>query len=114
MAIELNTTSKTSCWIGGGVASGDLSGVEYFEVQPPAQSNGTLPIYDLNSFVNNSDQGQVIGYLSCDQAASMQWNYVACGGTPYNCYQARSTLFGYNSAVLKTEEVFDVCGFVPK
>jgi len=114
VAIDLNTTSKKSCWIGGGVASGDLSTVEYFEVQPPAQANGTLPIYDLNSFVNNWDLGQVIGYLSCDQAASVQWDYVACGGTPYNCYQSRSTLFGYNSAVLKTEEVFDVCGFVPK
>lgn len=73
IAIASSQTSHTSCWIGGGIASGDLSTVKYYEL--PSRSNGTVAIYGPRDGKNNSS---FYGYASCEQ---VYYNTDACGDT---------------------------------
>lgn len=98
IAIDLNSTSEKSCWIGGGVVSGDLSQVQYYEVQQPSESNGAVPIYDLYS-------DKVIGYLSCADIASLQWWKHPAG------WVSNTRLFGSDNALFYPYDSKYICGW---
>lgn len=96
--INVSTSSHKSCWIGGGIVSGDLSKVKYYEVQQPSESNGSVPIYDLYS-------DKVIGYLSCTDIAGRQWWKHPVG------WMSNARLFGSDNALFYPYDSKYICGW---
>lgn len=125
VAINISTTSKKSCWIGGGVVSGDLSSVQYYEIQEPvesAESSGNVPIRDGNSSWNNQScynnydpnnchatyTMNVAGYISCSDLKSYGWS------DPFSVNGARAwyvhaRIFGLNYPAFYQSEAAKAC-----
>lgn len=60
VSINESHTTRKSCWIGGGVVSGDTSNVTYYE--PPSVSRGNVSLYN--------QQGGYVRSYRCDLAQS--------------------------------------------
>jgi hypothetical protein len=100
IAIDFPDTRSKTCWIGGGMVQGDLSVVDYYEV--PASP--LLPIYNFNTF-------EVIGQLTCSEAARMSWDPEVCDGESGGCWVSSRPLFGMSYAGFRRHEGISICGW---
>jgi len=102
ISIDYSYTSQKYCWIGGGLVSGDLSTVEYYEVPTPA----LLPIYDFHS-------RSIIGYMSCYDASN--YNYWTTELLPVDggtlIYYSTVQLYGSNYAGFYWSHGYSICGW---
>jgi hypothetical protein len=95
-------TSHTSCWIGGGVPSGNLSKVPVINV-------ASLPIRDFNHVSNG--HFTVIGYMPCDQVASYTWTIEDFETESGGYYVSKIPLFGRSFAGWTRADGIAICGF---
>jgi hypothetical protein len=72
---------------------------------PPAvvlSANTLLPIYDFNTF-------QVIGHLSCTEAASYSYTPETCSGESGGCWVSSTPLFGVSYAGFLRHDGITIC-----
>jgi hypothetical protein len=72
---------------------------------PPAvvlSASMLLPIYDFNTF-------QVIGHMSCSEAASHSWTPETCSGESGGCWVSSTPLFGSTYAGFMRHDGITIC-----
>jgi hypothetical protein len=72
---------------------------------PPAVANPAntlLPIYDFNTF-------QVIGNMSCSEAARYSWTPETCSGESGGCWVSSTPLFGSSYAGFLRHDGITIC-----